>query len=566
MKLAHAGGLPFAPGEGRSSEKQVPPGNQVSMSDNEVASGHDGRAGLSAHEDARALVRLIQCSQCSRPLRTPVTLPCGHSVCRDCLPQPHHRENISYPDTPDRQTGVRCPVLGCNQEHPVGEVNIDVTLTKIMELVCAEVDKARANSEVCPTLVTEIPAPSDLLSEMEIEKEKSQRGRSNTFYGGRLLSTFTMADLGELDYRADVRYESVPDAESQSRQLDRELLEKLRETTQKELDCQICYNTMLDPVTTCCGHTFCRRCLTRVLDHSSHCPACRRSLPIPPSLSQHPSNNQIVALLSSLCPEVIAARAEAVASEESSGTGEHGVSLFVVTLAFPQMPTFLHIFEPRYRLMIRRAIESNRQFGMLMYNRARAPQEDLGVTDYCMYGTMLEIQHLQMLPDGRSIIETRGLYRFKVRETGMRDGYLVGRIERVEDVSLAEEERLEAEEIRSNTQPPDSPLATDVLNPAAAGRNNRDRPALDTMTTLQLLQKARDFIIEMRSNSAPWLHQRILDAYGEPPNDPANFPYWFASVLPISDEQKYLLLMTTSVRQRLKIIVGWIRRLEDQRW
>ncbi|KAF2097172.1 hypothetical protein NA57DRAFT_41562 [Rhizodiscina lignyota] len=537
------------------------------MSDNGVVLGLEGRVGLSAHEDARALVRLIQCSQCSRPLRTPVTLPCGHSVCRDCLPQPHQRENISYPDTPDRQTGVRCPVRLCEQEHPVGEVNVDVTLAKIMELVCTMVDKARTNAELCPTLVTELLAKDDLLSEKESETEKMDEGRSNTFYGGRLLSTFTMAELGELDFRADVRYESLSDNEDQYRQLDLELLEEIRETTQKELDCQICYNAMLDPVTTSCGHTFCRRCLTRVLDHSSYCPACRRSLPIPPSLSQQQSNERIKSLLNNLCPETIAARAEAVALEESSGIGELNVSLFVCTLSFPQMPTFLHIFEPRYRLMIRRAAESNRQFGMLMYNRSRTSQGDLGVTDYCMYGTMLHIQHLQMLPDGRSIIETRGLHRFKVLETGMRDGYIVGRIERVEDVSLAEEERLEAEEIRVHTQPPDSPMEPESNESSNGnGRSNNNRPDVDSLTTRQLLERAMDFIVEMRGNSAPWLHQRILDAYGEPPTDPANFPYWFASVLPIADEQKYLLLTTTSVRQRLKIVVGWIRRLEDQRW
>ena len=46
------------------------------------------------------------------------------------------------------------------------------------------------------------------------------------------------------------------------------------------------------------------------------------------------------------------------------------------------------------------------------------------------YGTMLEIQSVQMLPDGRSMVETVGSYRFRLLEKGNLDGYTVGRIER----------------------------------------------------------------------------------------------------------------------------------------
>ncbi|KAK4956892.1 hypothetical protein LTR66_013338 [Elasticomyces elasticus] len=54
--------------------------------------------------------------------------------------------------------------------------------------------------------------------------------------------------------------------------------------------------------------------------------------------------------------------------------------------------------------------------------------------------------------------------------------------------------------------------------------------------------------------------------YGGPPEDAALFPYWFASILPIADDEKYVLLRTTSVRERLKITAQWIRRMEAQRW
>jgi len=73
---------------------------------------------LVAHRDARQLVRLVQCPRCSRPLKAPVTLPCSHTVCRKCLPEPQPRTNISYPNTPDRLMGIACPLMGCGAEQP----------------------------------------------------------------------------------------------------------------------------------------------------------------------------------------------------------------------------------------------------------------------------------------------------------------------------------------------------------------------------------------------------------------------------------------------------------------
>lgn len=45
------------------------------------------------------------------------------------------------------------------------------------------------------------------------------------------------------------------------------------------------------------------------------------------------------------------------------------------------------------------------------------------------FGTMLEIRSVRMLPDGRSLVHTWGVSRFRVLERGSLDGYMVGRIE-----------------------------------------------------------------------------------------------------------------------------------------
>ena len=52
---------------------------------------------------------------------------------------------------------------------------------------------------------------------------------------------------------------------------------------------------------------------------------------------------------------------------------------------------------------------------------------------------MLEIQQVQHLPDGRSVIKTIGGRRFKVLSTGMRDGYNTALVEFIKDVEVTGE-------------------------------------------------------------------------------------------------------------------------------
>ena len=78
---------------------------------------------------------------------------------------------------------------------------------------------------------------------------------------------------------------------------------------------------------------------------------------------------------------------------------------------FPGALMPLHIFEPRYRLLIRRCIERQRPFGIVLIRHgtevgAGAEPHDVG--------TEAKIVAESPLPDGRSYIVTRGGRRFAV--------------------------------------------------------------------------------------------------------------------------------------------------------
>ncbi|KAH7143904.1 PUA-like domain-containing protein [Dactylonectria macrodidyma] len=522
----------------------------------------------------RDLVRLFQCQICSLPLREPVCLPCGKSMCRRCLPQTHLRTNISYPDLPGRLEGFRCPFPDCGKEHAVEDCAVDVILNKVSQQLKEEIDLRRSLAATAGVF-TRIYM-QDPWAIAGVASLRDEDGSSQVFDGGKIVATYTLAEDGDLKYQADISYQgarSLSDGEDDIIN-DEHIAAKAQEMTRAEMDCQVCYALFCDPFTTACGHTFCRSCLHRVLDHSRYCPICRRQLAINPLLNHTscPSNQTLNQIINSFWSDDAKARKEAVAAESASQLEDLNFPLFVCTLAFPRMPTFLHVFEPRYRLLIRRALEGDRTFGMVLPRLSMVH----GQTEFLELGTMLRIVNVQYYPDGRSLIETIGVSRFRVLRHGYLDGYIVGKVERVDDVSLEEEESMEAAEAVPQTTS-ERPIIDDGNQAEESSEPHPEHPPehppapitsadIETMSTQSLMEFTTSFVTRMRAQGVPWLTERLLSIYGEHPNDAAIFPWWFASMLPVKDLEKYRLLGTSSVRERLKICCSWIIEWEASRW
>ena len=93
---------------------------------------------------------------------------------------------------------------------------------------------------------------------------------------------------------------------------------------------------------------------------------------------------------------------------------------------FPGALMPLHIFEPRYRLLIRRCIERQRPFGIILIRRGN---EVGGGAEPYDVGTEAKIVAESPLPDGRSYIVTRGERRFAVeRLIADAEPYLLGQV------------------------------------------------------------------------------------------------------------------------------------------
>ena len=92
---------------------------------------------------------------------------------------------------------------------------------------------------------------------------------------------------------------------------------------------------------------------------------------------------------------------------------------------FPSRPLPLHIFEFRYRIMMNTILESDRRFGVLLYDSVKDKPATIGCC--------AEIIQHQRLPDDRIKILTLGQQRFRVLEYVREKPYKVGLVEWIED-------------------------------------------------------------------------------------------------------------------------------------
>ncbi|XP_053311124.1 LON peptidase N-terminal domain and RING finger protein 2 isoform X2 [Spea bombifrons] len=284
-----------------------------------------------------------------------------------------------------------------------------------------------------------------------------------------------------------------------------------------DFECSLCMRLFYEPVTTPCGHTFCLKCLERCLDHNPHCPLCKENLSPYLANRAYKKTQLTEELITRYLQEEHSDRKRIYDEEmkELSNLNKD-VPIFVCTMAFPTIPCPLHVFEPRYRLMIRRSMETGtKQFGMCIADELK------GFADY---GCMLHVRDVKFFPDGRSVVDTVGLSRFKVLSHGQRDGYHTANIEYLEDKKV---EGQEYEELL-------------VLH------NSVYDQALLWFTSLKDNLKAQ-----------------ILNHFGPMPSKESELQsnpsgpawcWWMLAVLPLENKAQLTILAMTSLKDRLLAI------------
>ncbi len=101
------------------------------------------------------------------------------------------------------------------------------------------------------------------------------------------------------------------------------------------------------------------------------------------------------------------------------------------TVLFPEMLMPLHVFEPRYRMLLRRSLEREEPFGVALI---KSGVEVGGPADPHPVGTTARVVGATALPDGRSLIVCQGERRFAIESIDAeREPYLVATVRYLEE-------------------------------------------------------------------------------------------------------------------------------------
>ena len=372
---------------------------------------------------------------------------------------------------------------------------------------------------------------------------------------------------------------------------------------EEDVECTLCLKVLYQPVTTPCGHSFCRPCLAQSLDHRNRCPLCRTVLLMhPQSLATSVTLNNLVQRVfpqqyAARAAEEEAAAARAGGSTEAGGAGgpEEGATallpLFVMDIVLPGQQLSLNVFEPRYRLMTRRVMSGTRRFGMVGITQDR---------QLLPVATEVEVLECQPLPDGRYYLEVIGRRRVRILSTEDQDGYRLARVElevpgnagrfrqsasrealdQAEEQAAAAAEQAQGEgaEAEGGDAAPGGGEDFDGIAPmpttaqedeavafatgpdggsAQGSAGPADSAAPPPPSSLAALAQRADALVSVWLSRLRIGNSRAagyLAVAGErpPASDPTALSWWIANVLPVPSGERYRLLACPTVAHRLR--------------
>lgn len=312
-------------------------------------------------------------------------------------------------------------------------------------------------------------------------------------------------------------------------------MKKKKQLIQEDvLECPLCQTLFYQPITTSCGHTFCKNCILRFnltqknssifffskrllsyrsMDHTNRCPMCRTVIYITPESAINNVLQSIILLNFSKENQMKEREIEQDLVDQ-----KFNLPLFMLgeTILMPESSLPLHVFEPRYRLMIRRCLEGARRFGIVPLINGKLAS----------IGTTAVVENHWTLPDGRTLICTIGDVRFKVLNVWDQDGYQVAKVDYVWDDPL--------------------PAQLDLMKKVEEEIEQKFKMALDLF----------------HQKFSPAIVQQIQEKLRKIPTNAFSFTWWLSYVLPIPVEKKYELLSTFSVQGRLDKLITNLKELD----
>ncbi|GJZ81261.1 lon peptidase N-terminal domain and RING finger protein 1-like protein [Tanacetum coccineum] len=287
-----------------------------------------------------------------------------------------------------------------------------------------------------------------------------------------------------------------------------------------DFDCTLCLKLLYEPITTPCGHTFCRSCLFQSMDRGNRCPLCRTVLFISPRTCA--ISVTLNSIIERNFPQEYAERK--LEHESLTNMGPDLLPLFVMDVVMPCQKLHLNIFEARYRLMVRRIMEGNHRMGMVALDPATGSVAD--------YACEVEITDCEPLPDGRFFLEVESRRRCRILRNWDQDGYRVAEVEWVQDISPLEGTKEEYD------------LQDMTVKVAAYARS-----------WLKVAQEAA------QTDQTRLMELHRAEGLRPSPSDSESFSFWLATLTNVRPLDRLSLLRLRDTRERLRrglheVVVG----------
>jgi uncharacterized protein len=172
--------------------------------------------------------------------------------------------------------------------------------------------------------------------------------------------------------------------------------------------------------------------------------------------------------------------------------------LGTVLLPFAHLP--LHIFEPRYRALVKDCLAGDGEFGVVLIERG----QEVGGGDVRFgVGTVARIVQTAELPDGRWLLDAVGTERFRVTEWLPEDPYPVAMVEALDE---------EAPDTGSEEVAERRTAVERLLRQVLALQIELGMPAPSAVRTLDENPDVAAFEAALLSPIGPMDAQRVLEA------------------------------------------------------
>lgn len=286
-----------------------------------------------------------------------------------------------------------------------------------------------------------------------------------------------------------------------------------------EMECPVCMNLVVEPVTTVCGHTFCKMCLVQsVKFHQRNCPSCRAVFLI--TAEDATVNSMVKSIARSINPKLYAERL--IVHEESKKSWLTFLPVFVHPYAvYPNEKILLDFYEARYSLMMRRIGQTTRTFACVL-----TPRREIRKGDLALKATVKDSTYRNgRSPYSRYSLEVLLLGRYTILEQYCEpgtEGLYYCRLEELHDHPIPAEELREVERLVHISE-----------------------------------SLCRAIIVEE-------VKERTEDRYGIAPTDPEGFSLWLTAVVVNENSVQLELLQSRSTLHRLRSVMDHVDRFYER--